>query len=91
MFFPIRSFCVMYANSPGVEFPKNHKKRREIWRRLFKFSIKREIRKFHVVVVQGRQRNVPISVVHALSCLILVSISVTENVSNCGVIISKSD
>ena len=33
-------------------------------RRLFTFFIKREIRHFHVVVVQKRQRNVQKSVIH---------------------------
>ena len=31
-------------------------------------SIKREIRKFHVVVVQGQERNVQKSVIHVQSC-----------------------
>ena len=41
---------------------------REIGRRLFTFSIKREIRHFHVVVVQWRQRNKQKSVMHVQSC-----------------------
>ena len=43
------------------------------WRWILKdcidtFSTKREIRYFHVVVVQRRQRNVPKSVMHVQSC-----------------------
>ena len=38
------------------------------------YSIKRarEIRKFHVVVVQRRQRNVQNSVMHVQSCCLLI-------------------
>ena len=35
---------------------------------VFSSSIKREIRNFHVVVVQRRQRNVQTSVMHVQSC-----------------------
>ena len=35
---------------------------------MFTSSIKRRIRKFHFVVVQGRQRNVQKSLLHAQSC-----------------------
>ena len=35
---------------------------------MFTFSTKREIRHFHVVVVQRRQRNVQKSVMHVQSC-----------------------
>ena len=35
---------------------------------MFTFYIKREIRKFHVVVMQRRQRNVQKSVMHVQSC-----------------------
>ena len=35
---------------------------------MFKFSTKREIRHFHVVLVQARQRNVQKSVMHVQSC-----------------------
>ena len=35
---------------------------------LFTFSIKREIRHFHVVVVQKRERNIQKSVMHVQSC-----------------------
>ena len=41
---------------------------RKFRRRLFTSSIKREIRNFHVVVVQWRQRNVQKSVMHVQSC-----------------------
>ena len=34
----------------------------------FTSSIKREITQFHLVVVQGRQRNVQKSVIHVQSC-----------------------
>ena len=40
----------------------------EFRRCLFKISIKREIRHFHIVVVQKRQRNVQKSVMHVQSC-----------------------
>ena len=41
---------------------------------VFTYSIKRarEIRKFHVVVVQRRQRNVQNSVMHVQSCCLLI-------------------
>ena len=41
---------------------------KEIRRRLFTSSIKLAIRHFHVVVVQGRWRNVPKSMMHVQSC-----------------------
>ena len=41
---------------------------RKIRRRLFALSIKPEIRHFHVVVVQWRQRNLQKSVMHVQSC-----------------------
>ena len=41
---------------------------RKFRRRLFRSSIKREIRNFHVVVVQWRKRNVQKSVTHIQSC-----------------------
>ena len=40
---------------------------RKVRRSLFTFSIKRDIRNFHVVVVQWRQRNVQKSVMHVQS------------------------
>ena len=41
---------------------------------VFTYSIKRarEIRKFHVVVVQRRQRNVQNSMMHVQSCCLLI-------------------
>ena len=41
---------------------------RKFLRRLFTSSIKREIRHFHVVVVQQRRRNVQKSVMHVQTC-----------------------
>ena len=41
---------------------------RKIRRSLFKFSLKREITHFHLVVVQWRQWNVQKSVMHVQSC-----------------------
>ena len=53
----------MWANFPAVEFLGTATKLKEregkIILRVFTSAIKRCIRKFHVVVVQGRQRNVP--------------------------------
>ena len=53
----------MWANFPEVEFLGTATKLKEregkIILRVFTSAIKRCIRKFHVVVVQGRQRNVP--------------------------------
>ena len=43
-------------------------KKRKVVVRLFPPSTKREIRQFHVVVVQRRQRNVQKSVMHVQSC-----------------------
>ena len=56
--------CQMLANFSGVEFektvPKIKKKEKEKWNRFFVFTsfIKREVRQFHVAVVQQRQRSV---------------------------------
>ena len=44
------------------------RKRIKFRRRLFTSSIKSEIRQFHVVVVQKRQRNVSKSAMHVQSC-----------------------
>ena len=46
---------------------------------VFTYFIKRasEIRKFHVVVVQRRLRNVPKSVMHVQSCCFAVLVAVT--------------
>ena len=43
-------------------------KERKFSRRLFTSSLKREIRRFPVVAVQWRQRNVPNCVMHGQSC-----------------------
>ena len=47
------------------------RKRKNIRHRLFTSSIKFAIRHFHVVIVQGRQRNVQKSVMHVQSCCLL--------------------
>ena len=49
----------MLANPPGVEFRGTISKfgERKFRRRLFTYSIKREIRHFHVVVVQKRAKK----------------------------------
>ena len=58
----------MYANSSGVEFLRaqypSKEEERKFRRWLFTSSIKYEIRHFHVVVVQKRQRNEQKSVMH---------------------------
>ena len=48
----------------GLKFTRSLKRERKIRRRFFTFSITREIRHFHVVVVKWRQRNVQKSVIH---------------------------
>ena len=55
----------MYANPPGVEFLRALSKVRE---RKKISSVKHEIRYFHVVDVQCRQRNAQKSVMHVQSC-----------------------
>ena len=45
-----------------------HKRKKENRCLAFTFYVKREIRKFHVVVMQRRQRNVQKSVMHVQSC-----------------------
>ena len=47
---------------------RSSEKERENCRHVFTSSTKRENRKFHVVVVQRRQRNVQKSVLHVQSC-----------------------
>ena len=47
---------------------KVEEKKKKVVVRLFPFSTKREIRQFHTVVVQRRQRNVQKSVMHVQSC-----------------------
>ena len=69
-----RTRCLfhMKANSPGVDFLRNisakFRRRKKISSSLVYTSIKREIRHFHVVVKQGRQRNVQKSVMHVYPC-----------------------
>ena len=55
----------MLANFPGVELQNSVSKFRKT--KNFTSSTKREIRHFHVVVVQRRQRNVQKRVMHAQS------------------------
>ena len=65
---PSRFPCRMYANSSGIEFLRaqypSKEGERKFRRCLFTSSIKHEIRHFHVVVVQKRQRNAQKSVMH---------------------------
>ena len=57
---------LLELNSKGLHQSSGREK--ESCCRLFPFSTKREIRQFHVVVVQWRQRNVQKSVLHVQSC-----------------------
>ena len=50
-----------------LDFIKVQEKKKKVLS-LFPFSVKREIRQFHVVVVQRRQGNVQKSVMHVQSC-----------------------
>ena len=65
--------CQMLAKFSGVEsegiVPKI-RKRKETFRLVFTYSVKRarEIRKFHVAVLQRRLKNVQKSVMHVQSC-----------------------
>ena len=63
---PTHLLCQMWANPPEVEFQGTISKSR-FRRYLFTFSIKREIRLFHVAVVQKWQ-EVYKSVMHVRSC-----------------------
>ena len=47
-------------------------KERKIRRRVFASSIKRSIRKFHVLVMQCRQRNVPRRVMHVRVVVLVI-------------------
>ena len=61
----------MWANFTRVDFlgrDSSFEREGKVRRHLFTFSINREIRHFHVVVVQWRQRNVQKSVMHVQSC-----------------------
>ena len=64
----IRQMLVIFLtlNSKGLH--QSSGKEKESCRLLFPSSTKREIRQFHVVVVQQRQRNVQKSVMHVQSC-----------------------
>ena len=58
---PTPLLCQMQTDSSGAEFLSTiskFRKRKKFCRCLFASSTKREIRHFHVVVVQWRQRNV---------------------------------
>ena len=71
---PSPSICQLLANFSGVEFLRSVFKLTKSYRKPFScvhVSIKRETtetRKFHVVVVRRRQRNVQKSVMHVHSC-----------------------
>ena len=52
----------------SIGLHQSSRKEKESCCRLFPSSTKREIRQFHVVVVQRRQRNVQKSVMHVQSC-----------------------
>ena len=58
--------CFLELNSKGLY--QSSGKEKESCCLLFPSSTKREIRQFHVVVVQRRQRNVQKSVMHVQSC-----------------------
>ena len=63
--------CQMLGNFSGVNFKGLYlrsEKGKENCCLVFTSSIKRETRRFHVVVVQQRQRNVQKSVMHVQSC-----------------------
>ena len=67
--FPTRLIRQMLAYFFGVErLYQSSGKRKENGRLVFPSSTKREIRHFHVVVVQRWQRNVQKSVMHLQSC-----------------------
>ena len=62
---PTHLLCQMWANPPEVEFQgtiSKVRKRNKISSLLVFFLQKRELRRFHVVIVQWRQRNVQKSV-----------------------------
>ena len=67
----------MLTKFSGVESERavfKLRKRKRIFCVVFAYSIKRarEIRKFHVAVVQRRLRNVQKSVMHVQSCNLLI-------------------
>ena len=69
---PTRTIRQMLVIFSGAEFKKTvsefRKRKRKSLLSSFTSSTKREIRHFHVVVVQRRQRNVQKSVMHVQSC-----------------------
>ena len=52
-----RSLCQMQATFPGVGFYSGSKRGRKIRRRMSTSSMKRQIRRFHVVVVQWTSKK----------------------------------
>ena len=71
MIIPTRLLCQMQTNSSGAKFLSTISKlikRKKIMSLMFTFFTKREIRHFHVVVVQWRLRNVQKSVMHVQNC-----------------------
>ena len=64
-----RPICQMQATFPGVEFLRiffKSKRRRKIRRRMSTSSTKRQIKRFHIVIVQWTSKNC--SVMHGQSC-----------------------
>ena len=57
-----------YSEAELITFISKFRKRRNIPRRSFTSSKKRDTRHFHVVVVQRRQRNVQKSMLQVQSC-----------------------
>ena len=69
--FHVVQFVKWWQFFSGVEFEKTVSKSRKRKRSrglVFTFSTKRKSRYFHVVLLQGRQRNVQKSVMHVQSC-----------------------
>ena len=87
MIIPTHLLCQMQANPPEIEFYGTifkFRKKIKFCHCLFTFSVKREIRHFHVVVVQKRRTNVQKSVMHMqiycfayklLVCEVLVAVA----------------
>ena len=76
MIIPTRLLCQMQTNSSGAKFLSTISKlikRKKIMSLMFTFFTKREIRHFHVVVVQWRLRNVQTSVMHVQNCCFVLS------------------
>ena len=64
----IRQMLVIFLELISKGLYQSSEKEKEICCSVFPFSTKREIRNFHVVVVQRRQRNLRKSVMHVQSC-----------------------